>query len=92
VVLFSGVVLALFAEVVLQKAAGRLLVWLGTTQPPTQRRSSLFSCCTKQCATTSARTTKCNSRISACHGRDLILACPSRLSSFLAELRTSRSD
>jgi hypothetical protein len=38
VVLFSGAVLVLFAEVVLQKAAGRLLVWLGTTKPPRQRR------------------------------------------------------
>jgi hypothetical protein len=37
VVLFWAV-LPVFAQAVLQKAVGQLLVWLGTTKPRTHRR------------------------------------------------------
>ena len=56
-VLFSGAVLALLAQAVLQEAVERPLVWLGTTETRTRGRRCLFSWGTKQCAATSVRTT-----------------------------------
>jgi hypothetical protein len=57
VVLFSGSVLVLFAQAVLQEAVGRPLVWLGTTKSRTRCRRCLFSWGTKQSATRSVRRT-----------------------------------